>query len=155
MLNEYHIKFLHHLVEHDVAFLIIGGQARHFLDASHRTCDLDIWLRVRQRDNAKLERALVAWAKEHPQHARYQNLTPPLPLRLGVQIQFPETDGVYFLDRSGGVGEVGTREGIDLLTSLRDLDFDECMRRALLHDVDGVTVYSLCPADLDRASKAT
>jgi hypothetical protein len=151
LLNRYHIKFLHHLVKHDIAFLIIGGQARRFLDANRQTMDLDIWVRIHKEDIAKLERAILEWAKEHPQHALTQNLVAPLSLRPGVQIKFPDTDGVWFSDRSNSPGQVGTKDRIDVLTSLHNLDFNECMRRAQQNDVEGVTVFSLCPADLDRA----
>jgi hypothetical protein len=153
LLNEYHIKFLYHLVEREIAFLIIGGQARHFLDSGHQTNDLDIWVRLHPEDIVRLEEALVAWAKEHPQHAINQGLVPPLRLRPGVQIKLPETDGVWFLDRHHNPREVGTKDGIDVLTSLCDLDFDECMRRATRHDAGGIAVFSLCHSDLDCAPK--
>ena len=155
MLNEYHIKFLHHFGKYDVAFLIIGGQARHFLDSSHQTNDLDIWVRLQPGDIMRLENALVAWANEHPQHAISQRLVPPLRLRPDVQIKFPEIDGVWFLDLDENSREQGTRDGIDVLTSLYDLDFDECMRRAGQFDARGVTVFSLCRSDLDRTPKAS
>ena len=132
MLNEYHIQFLLHLLRHKVTFLVIGGQARWLLDASHRTSDLDVWVRLTGEDIPALEPAIMAWGRQHPQHSN-RNLVSPLGLRSGMQIVFPENDGVWFIDRRGQPTEIGTKERIDILTSLGDLNFDECIKRAIPH----------------------
>ena len=154
MLNEYHVKFLHHLARCGVTFLIIGGQATRFHCASHQTRDLDVWARMRDEDRPALEWAIVSWAQEHPQHAMRQNLVAPLALRHGVQIKFPEVDGVWFQDLSGAPQKVDVSDGIDVLTSLAGLDFDDSMQRAQPRDVRDVTVFTLAPADLDTAASA-
>ena len=151
MLNDYHLKFLHRLVEHDVAFLIIGGQARRLIDPEHHTRDLDIWVRIEPKDRPKLNAVVDGWVREHPMHAVM--LGPGRNWRSDLQIQFPDGDGVLFMDRSGNRQEVGTKDRIDVLTSLHDLIFDECMRRARQNDVDGITVLSLCSDDLDRSAR--
>jgi hypothetical protein len=151
LLNQYHLKFLHHLVRHGVVFLIIGGQARCFISRTNRTTDLDIWARLNQEDIWPLEHAIVTWAKEHPQHMRCQNIVPPLRLHSGLQIKIPDGDGVGFFDLDGGMQTVGVKDGIDLLTSLRGFEFKQCMQRALKHNVREVTVYTLSQMDLDRA----
>jgi hypothetical protein len=152
LFSPYHLKFLHHLVEHGVAFLIIGGQARHLINPDHHTRDLDIWVRIEREDRPTLNAAVDGWAQEHPMHAI--TLGPGRDWRPGVQIRFPDGDGVWFEDRSGIIREVGTKDGIDMLTSLHDLGFDACMRRARRNDVDGISVFSLCPDDLEVSARA-
>ena len=54
--------------------------------------------------------------------------------------------------RSGALVEIKAQEGIDVLTSLGELVFDECMGRSVVHIIDGVNVNSLCLADLETAA---
>jgi len=58
VLNEYHVKFLHHLGRGGVTFLVIGGQARRLHCASYQTRDLDVWVRLREEDKPALEWAI-------------------------------------------------------------------------------------------------
>ena len=147
LLNPYHLKFLHRLVDHGVTFLIIGGQARRLINPDHDTKDLDIWVRIEREDRPKLTAVVDGWAREHPMHALHigagRNWRP------GVQVKLPDGDGVWFMDRSGSTREVGMKDGIDVLTSLHDLNFDACMRRARQNDIDGIKVFSLSADDLD------
>lgn len=149
MLHEYHLKLLHHFVQHGVVFLIVGGQARRLIDPLCVTKDLDIWVRLRAVDKPNLERALVAWAREHPLHTN-QAMEPPLPLREGVQIAFPENDGVWFMTRAGRPMEINAREGVDILTSMEGMDFDRAREDAREHVIDGLIVFGLGDKDLKR-----
>jgi hypothetical protein len=151
-LHPYHIKFLHHLLKHDVVFLVIGGQARRLIHAKHSTRDLDIWVRLKAEDKPLLEQAIICWAKQHRQHSN-QNLVRPLPLRPGVQIVFPENDCVVFKALDGSVGTVSVGDRVDILTSLEGMDFEACRLRANIHDIEGARVSALCAADLDEADK--
>jgi hypothetical protein len=54
---------------------------------------------------------------------------------------FPECDGVWYMDRTRTPREISTTDRIDVLTSLEGMDFDECVKRADRHEVDGVLVY--------------
>jgi len=150
MLNDYHIQFLHHLVHHDVTFLIVRGQARWLINSVHRTRDLDIWVSIADKDKPSLERALIEWGREHLQHTNWNS---PLPLRPMVQIAFPQFDGVWYMDRRGALREIPTADMIDVLTSLVGMDFEQCMERALSRDVEGVTVHAMCAADLYVAAE--
>ena len=152
MLNDYHIQFCITSVRYNVRFLIVRGQARWLINNAHQTRDLDIWVSIAEADKLKLENALIAWAQEHPQHSN-QNWTPPLPLRPKVQIAFPENDGVWYMDRSRALRGISTADGIDVLTSIEGMDFDECLRRAGTREVDDIPVYVMSAADLDNASK--
>jgi hypothetical protein len=152
VVNEYHIQFLRHLARHGVRFLIVGGQARWLADRSHVTRDLDVWVSIATSDKPALEQALVAWSREHPAHTAVP-LQAPLPLRLGVQIAFPDCDGVLYLDRTGEMRELSTADRIDVLTSLAGMDFEECLARSVGHDVEGATVRALCDSDLDKAAQ--
>ena len=40
-----------------------------------------------------------------------------------------------------------------MLTSLEGMNFAECLERAGTHEVDGVSVYAMSPADLDEAAE--
>ncbi len=152
MLNDYHIQFLSHLLRRKVTFLVIGGQARWLLDASHRTSDLDVWVRLVPEDVPTLERSIIAWGREHPQHSN-RNLVLPLGLRSGMQLAFPENDGVWFINRSGQPKEIGIKERVDILTSLGDLNFGDCLKRAVAHRVADMIVMGLSPEDLDAAER--
>jgi hypothetical protein len=149
VLNEYHLKFLDHLIRYNVRFLVIGGQARRFQSPSHKTTDLDIWVSLAPGDRKSLEAALANWSRLHPQHTN-QPLVPPLNLRPNVQIHFPETDGVFYLDRSDRMAQVDAEQGVDVLTSLGDLEFDLAMSRAEMATVEGLTVNYLGSDDLER-----
>ena len=135
VLNEYQIQFLHHLVGHNVVFMIVRGQARRLNNNAHQTRDLDIWVSISDKDKPALERALIEWAREHPRHTN-QNWSAPLPLRPKVQIAFPESDEVWYMDRTGALREISTADRIDVLTSLEGMVFDECFKRAVSHEVE-------------------
>lgn len=152
MLNDYHIQFLHHLARCRVRHLVVGGQARRFFQHSHVTRDLDVWASVADADKPALEEALVAWSREHPAHTAML-LVAPLLLRPGVQIAFPDCDGVLYLDRVGEMRELSTADRIDMLTSIAGMSFEECFARAVECDVESVAVRALCAADLAEAER--
>jgi hypothetical protein len=152
VLNDYHIQFLHHLVRRDVVFMIVRGQARWLANNAYRTRDCDVWVSIADADKPKLEGALIAWARAHPQHTN-QNWASPLQLRPKVQIAFPENDGVWYLDRGGKPKELTTDDRIDVLTSLEGMDFGECRTRAVGHELDGFLVHAMSTDDLDEAAE--
>ena len=59
VLNDYHIQFLHHLVHHNVAFMVVRGQARWLINNAHQTRDLDIWVSIADGSKPALEQALI------------------------------------------------------------------------------------------------
>ena len=97
--------------------------------------------------HTKLDTVVDGWVRDHPQHA--VTLGPGRQWRPNVQVHFPDGDGVLFFDQSNNIREINVKDGIDVLTSLHGLDFDECISRAYRNEVDGMTIHSLCPDDLE------
>jgi hypothetical protein len=151
-LNEYHLQFLEHLVRHNVKFIVVGGQAQHFRCPNYETADLDIWARLAPDNRKRLEQALVSWSRQHPQHTN-RPLTPPLNLRPNIQVHFPESDGVRYIDRAKKMAQVDANQGIDVLTSLGDLDFADAMSRAGTISIESLTLNYLGQDDLKRTRK--
>ena len=152
VLNDYHVQFLHHLARYRVRYLVVGGQAQKFFQPSHVTRDLDVWVSVADVDTPALEGALVSWSQDHRTHTELP-LDAPLPLRPGVQIAFPDCDGVLYLSRNGEMHELSTADRIDVLTSIAGMSFDECFARSVEYNVEGVAIRAFCAADLDEAER--
>lgn len=139
------------LVDNGVAFIIIGGQAQKLINATHRTRDLDIWVRLSgEDDNPGLSRALIAWIKDHRQHSSI-NVAKPLELTPNLQIHFPESDGVCFRNEDNEICSIDAADGIDVLTSVGSFEFDEFYARAV--DIGFMQVRSLCASDLCRTRR--
>jgi hypothetical protein len=152
-LNDYHLQFLRLLTDRSARFIIIGGQAR-YVHHRTRTRDLDIWIDISAQNRPAIDRCLYSWALEHPQHSKL-DFNPPLTLRPGVQVKFPDTrDAVYYLDRSGEPTEISHEDCIDVLTSVREADFDEFYRRAYWQMIEGMNLPFLAAGDLQAISPA-
>ncbi|KJC47322.1 hypothetical protein UB31_18890 [Bradyrhizobium sp. LTSP849] len=148
-LNEYHLQFLQLLIRRGARFLVIGGQAR----AVHEgvsTRDLDIWVDVAAGSRPALEGALISWTTKYPVHSA-ADFSPPLPLRPGVQIKFPDAD-VYFLGADGEPKEIGPADCIDILTSIGPADFAAHYDRADWREIAGLRLPFLARGDLDAIS---
>ena len=146
-LSEYHYQFLHALIEFEVKFLVIGGQARshHFGNYSK---DLDVWAQAGIADR-NLEDLLIFWVKQFPMHvSRPMDFRKPLAIREGVQVHFPEMD-VNFRMPDGTWATIEARNGIDVLTSLPPLNFGDCLNRAATAAVQDLVVPLLSKADLE------
>jgi hypothetical protein len=129
LLSQYHRKFLRLLRSKDVDFLIIGGQAK-FMHFATPTRDLDIWAPVGGANSDKLENALKCWITDHPQHNdSIAYASGPLNLRRNMQIHIPMCDA-WFIGDGGESLEIKSSDGIDILTSISDMNFDECFARA-------------------------
>ncbi|MGL4090848.1 hypothetical protein [Hyphomicrobiales bacterium] len=150
MINEYQQQFLEHIDADGVRYLVIGGQARlvHF---GNTTSDLDVWVDIGDANLAALERSLVGWVDRYPAHW-FKTLVAPLALRAGLQFKFPDVDGCLFLSADGELLEIGTTNGVDVLTSVRGADFGECYSRRLMSAISGLNVPFLGAADLDAIS---
>ena len=90
MLNEYHLQFLHHLMDHGVRFLIVGGQAR-YVHHGNRTRDLDLWVDISVGSRPALEKALVEWSKKNPAHT-HRPVTSPINFSPKGQQKFPDAE---------------------------------------------------------------
>ena len=148
MLNDYHLRFIRHFNDHGVRFLIVGGQARHFLFGTP-TRDLDLWVDLSDDNIPVLEDALIAWAEEYQSHTS-GDWKRPLPLRRSVQMQFPKRDAMYMTDSCEMV-EISAEDGIDVLTSLSDFDFAKCMDRSIICQISVGEIRHLCASDLEAS----
>jgi hypothetical protein len=151
-LNEYHLQFLRPMVRRGVRFLVIGGQAR-FVHHGTRTRDLDLWVDISPQNKLALGQCLSDWKTRYPLHSMV-DFSIPLPLRPGVQIKLPDAD-VLFLDRDGQPKELSVADGIDILTSIGNANFDEFYARAVMKPIDGQDVHFLSVGDLDAISPST
>ena len=153
MLNGYHRQFLRHLDIYRVRFIVIGGQARWF-HSWEPTQDLDLWVDISGPNKDQIESALIAWGARYPLHTR-QSFQRSSKLRPKVQIHFPEDDAL-FSNENSEVEQIRAHDGIDLLTSLLELSFDECWTRADERNEGGIAFRTLCKKDLaathDRSS---
>ncbi len=148
-LNAYHIQFLQLLMAAAARFIIIGGQAR-TLHRSYVTKDLDIWLDMSFASQAKALSALTVWLSKYGSHSHLSASSLPNALPPQTQIHLPEWD-TYFLDESGALVEIKTDDGIDLLTSLHDWDFDEVFERSIRHIEHGMFLQVLSESDFRLA----
>lgn len=141
-LNAYHIKFLQLLVQENVRFIVIGGQAR-MLHSEYRSRDLDIWVDVSSDNQMQILGALNNWWKMHPLHSSQL-----LPAYLGpeIQIHIPEWD-VYFFDVEGIQAQINAEDGIDILTALHDWDFEAVFRRSVKHTEHNMDLFVLNKSD--------
>jgi hypothetical protein len=152
MLNEYHVQFLRLLNEQGVRYLVIGGQAR-FAHCAEPTKDLDIWVDISAGNRPPLERCMADWKAKHPMHTLL-DMTPPLEFRRNVQIKFPDADA-WFMGRDNQPTEILAENGIDVLTSVGDADFDAYFAGAVTMQVDGLDVPFLAAADLEIISPSS
>jgi hypothetical protein len=148
-LNEYHLQFLRSMVRGGVRFLVIGGQAR-FVHHGTITRDLDLWVDISAQNRPQLVRCLMAWKAEYPVHY-FADISA---LRPGFQIKIPDAD-VCFMGRDNRPAELLVADGIDILTSIGDADFNEYYDRAVLKSIDGQDVPFLSSDDLDAISPAS
>jgi hypothetical protein len=149
MLNEYHLQFLRLFADRGVRFLVIGGQAR-FAHFGTPTRDLDLWVDLSPKNRQPLEQALVDWKAKYPIHT-LMDILRPLALRPKVQIKFPDADA-WFKRQDGEFAEILVQDGIDILTSIGDADFDFYYERAATKVIDGINIPFLGADDIDVIS---
>jgi hypothetical protein len=148
-LNEYHLQFLRLLLQRNVRFLIIGGQARSVHQGTH-TRDLDIWVDISKDNRPALHQSLVAWKTRYPAHSM-ADFSRPGDLRPNVQIKFPDTDAM-FLGAEGQLAEIGPAHGVDVLTSVGLSAFKEFYDRADWQEVAGLRLPFVACGDTELIS---
>ena len=151
MLNEYHLQFLHNFTDHGVRFLIIGGQAR-YVHIGSVTRDLDLWVAIDPASTPSLNRALLRWGQDHPFHTQWP-MTSPINFSPKRQLKFPDAE-CSFMTRAGDPMEIHPADGVDILTSMEDHDFDAFYHRAFTQCVDGMALPFLSAGDLPIVSPA-
>jgi hypothetical protein len=124
-------EFLRLLHDHDVDYLLVGGFAVALHGYARTTADIDVWV-SRERENAE---RIVACLKE-------------------FGFDLPELTPDVFLepDRVIRMGNAPLR--IEILTDIDGVAFDECRRRAIVHDLEGGDVRVISLEDLKRNKRA-
>jgi hypothetical protein len=150
VLNDYHLQFLQLLNRRGVRFLVVGGQAR-FAHFGVSTRDLDIWVDISVKSRPALDQSLIEWKRKYPIHT-LMDISHPVALRPKVQIKFPDAD-VWFERRDGELVEIFVQDGIDVLTSIGDAEFDFYYERASNRVMDGINIPFLAADDIDVISR--
>lgn len=124
-------EFLRLLHDHDVDYLLVGGFAVALHGYARTTADIDVWV-SRERENAE---RIVACLKE-------------------FGFDLPDLTPEVFLepDRVIRMGNAPLR--IEILTDIDGVAFDECRRRAIVHDLEGGDVRVISLEDLKRNKRA-
>ena len=143
MLSEYHLQFLHNFTDVGVRFLIIGGQARHVHNGSV-TRDLDLWVAIDPASTPSLG-GRWSWSQEPQLHTAAINS--PISFSPKRQLKFPDAE-CSFMTRAGDPMEILPADGVDILTSMEDHDFDAFYHRAFTQCVDGMALPFLSAGDL-------
>jgi hypothetical protein len=149
MLNEYHLQFLRQLDGRRVRLLVIRGQAR-FAHYGVPTRDLDIWVDISPKNKIALERCVADWKTKHPLHTM-MDISQPLALRPKLQIKLPDADAM-FMGRDGEPAEIFVEDGIDVLTSIGEADFEFYYARATTKVIDGLNIPFLATDDIEAIS---
>lgn len=147
-LSRYQNLFLRHMFSYEVALLVVGGQAKR-LCKGEPCYDLDLWANYSKAARPLLLSALSSWVEKHPSHTPPSTLDNlPTHLRNGIQIKFPEYDGVWFLEGSKEY-QVDVNSGVDLIIEGgTEPNFAVCAARAKQVFVEtGLTVKCLSPED--------
>ncbi len=124
-------EFIALLNTHSVRFLVVGGYAVAFHGHPRYTKDLDIWIDNEQENADRLMRVLDAFGFGSVGLAAQDFLTPHRTIQLG-----------YPPNR------------IDLLTSMKAVDFAACYTAKVTTELEGVTVDFIDLANLKRNKRA-
>ena len=124
-------EFIALLNTHSVRFLVVGGYAVAFHGHPRYTKDLDIWIDNKQENADRLMRVLDAFGFGSVGLAAQDFLTPHRTIQLG-----------YPPNR------------IDLLTSLKAVDFAACYIAKVTTELEGVMVDFIDLANLKRNKRA-
>lgn len=124
-------EFLRLLGAQRVEYLLIGGYAVALHGYPRATVDLDIWVRVERDNAARIVAALRDFGFDSPLLAERLFLLADQIVRFGVP-----------------------PFRIELLTSIAGVDFDACRTRAVLMEIDGLTVPVISLDDLKINKRA-
>lgn len=125
-------EFIALLLDHEVAFLVVGGYAVAAHGHPRYTGDLDLWILVDRTNAERLIGVLKAFGFGS----------------LGLS-----ADDFLVRDQVVQLGREPIR--IDLLTGLDGVQFDECASRSVNVDVDGMNVPFISRADLLANKRAS
>ncbi len=124
--------FLRFLNSHGVRYLVVGGYAVGYHGYPRATGDLDIWIAVDQDNAEKTAAALLEFGM--PEHEVSKDL-------------FLEEEKIIRM----GVPPVR----IEIITGASGVTFEDCYRRRLATEVDGIPVSLVALQDLKTNKKAS
>lgn len=124
-------EFLKLLNANDVDYLIVGGHAVGYHGYPRPTGDIDIWVRIDARTAERIVAVLTEFGFDVPGISIELFLEPEKVVRMGV----PPLR-------------------IDLLTSVDGVEFEECFRRRVVDEIDGVQVNFISLEDLKINKRA-
>ena len=125
-------EFLKLLNAHHVEYLLIGGFAVAMHGYPRATADMDVWVARRRSNAERLVTCLREFGFDSP------SLTPEL-------FDTP--------DRIVRMGEAPIR--IEILTEIDGVDFDECVSRSVMREVDGESIPVISLDDLKINKRAS
>jgi len=132
MLSKDFRKFIELLNEHDVRYLVVGGYAVAFHGHPRYTKDLDVWIELSPENADKVLKALEQFGFGS------------LDLKID---DFLEDDQIIQL------GYPPNR--IDILTTLKDLNFEGCYNTRVEVDIQGLRINFIDIENLKRNKRAT
>lgn len=125
-------EFIELLTFHRVEYLVVGGHAVAFHGYPRTTGDIDFWIEANDENARRMVRVLD-------------------------QFGFADTEQIHgVLRRPGKLLQLGVPPNrIDVLTSLSGVDFGEVSQRALLGELDGLSVRFIDLESLLRNKRST
>ena len=132
MLSKDFRKFIELLNEHDVRYLVVGGYAVAFHGHPRYTKDLDVWIELSPENADKVLKALEQFGFGS------------LDLKID---DFLEDDQIIQL------GYPPNR--IDILTTLKDLNFEDCYNARVEVEIQGLHINFIDIENLKRNKRAT
>ncbi|HEX8376665.1 MAG TPA: DUF6036 family nucleotidyltransferase [Pedobacter sp.] len=132
--NEDFRDFLTALNNKDVEYILVGGFSVILNGYSRTTGDMDIWVKRSPVNYQKISQAFIEF-------------------RMPV---FDMTEGNFLNHPNWDVFTFGLPpSAIDIMVSLKGLNFDECFKKASYFDDEGLTIRTLHISDLIEAKKAS
>jgi len=125
------LDFLSACNDHHVEYMVIGGQAVILYGYVRTTKDMDIWINPTVDNAARVYNAIAAFG----------TLT-------------SDTEPSWFAQKGNFFAIGNYPQRVELLTTIPGVEFDECYRRRVEIDVDGLSVSFIHLDDLIRNKSA-
>ena len=132
VINKDFREFIQLLNEHDVRYLVIGGYAVAFYGYPHYTRDIDLWIGLDERNAENLIKALKDFGFGSLD-LKVEDLLKPDQV---VQLGYPPNR-------------------IDLLTEIKDVDFETCYPLRVEANIEGTTINFIDLESLKKTKRAT
>ncbi len=125
-------EFLRLLNSKSVNFILIGGYAVNFYGYLRTTDDLDIWIRMDELNSERVKSALINFGFDKKKIEPLSFNKPNQIFRMG----FPPIR-------------------IEIMTTISGIEFDECIEKCVLEEVDGIEIKIISLDKLKTNKKAS